>query len=122
MDQYGKVLFTTGGEKSANLQRTLTQNLVLSKIISVDPKKIEEWFGLDIQCPHGCVHTIVLHNDTEVQLFKDIMNQDVFKDEEMIKWKVTPYKEDAEFLAWVENAQLENAADNFVQRMEEQDG
>lgn len=126
---YGKVLFKTGGEESARLQRHLTENMAVQGVITVDRLQVEKWFNEDRINPVGCTHCIVLHNRKEEDIFRTIMESEEMQ-HPMIVWKVDKMKNDRDFLKWVESVEkeiredeeLENRYNDYIEAKYSQKG
>ena len=117
MKRYGKVIFREGGEKGAKLQRRLVEQLNAQGVIVVTKDMIEKWYMQDKNEIVGCVHSYVLHDKDEVDIFRTVMESDEMKDES-VKWKITMLDHDKEFMDWVRATELNNW-DDFEEKEEE---
>ena len=95
-------MFNTGGEESAKLQRQLTEELAAKHVIEIDRLTVEKWFEKDKESLTGSVHNITLHNKREEDIFKQIMDQDYFKNSPIVTWKICRWNRNSEFVKWVE--------------------
>ena len=102
MYRYGKVVFRKGGETGARLQKTLIERLDNQGVITVPKATIEKWYESDRQERVGCVHSYALHNKEEADIFKTIMESAEMQDES-VKWKITRFDHDREFLKWAQD-------------------
>ena len=97
---YVKVIFRKGGEKGAKLQNTLISQLNKQGVITVPEATIAKWYEEDKKELVGCVHSYVLHNKEERDIFRTIMESAEMQDES-VKWKITRFNHDREFAKWV---------------------
>lgn len=106
MKKYAKVIFAKGGEESAILQRSLTEQLAVCHIITIDRMTVERWFEEDKKSFGGATHNIVLHNKKEVALFEEIMGSEPFR-VPWIHWKIFKYPSGKSFKEWTAAMQEE---------------
>ena len=108
MYRYGKVIFKQGGEKGANLQKTLVSRLNAQGVITVSKDLIEKWYEQDRVELAGCVHSYALHNREETDIFKTIMESEEMQDES-IRWTITRFEHDRKFRKWCEEIEEKNS-------------
>lgn len=104
MGRFGKVIFKRGGERGALLQRTLAERLKEKGVIDVDDETIQKWYEEDLKELAGSVHTYVLHNGEQADIFRSIMESPEMADPS-VRWKVTSFCRDKEFIRWVEQTE-----------------
>lgn len=122
MKRYGKVIFRDGGEKGAKLQRRLIEQLNAQGVIVVTKDMIEKWYMQDKNEIVGCVHSYVLHDKDEVDIFRTVMESDEMKDES-VKWKITMRDHDKEFMDWVRVTEKNNWAEKeYFEEKEKENG
>ena len=122
MKRYGKVIFRDGGEKGAKLQRRLVEQLNAQGVIVVTKDMIEKWYMQDKNEIVGCVHSYVLHDKDEVDIFRTVMESDEMKDES-VKWKITMLDHDKEFMDWVRVTEKNNWAEKeYFEEKEKENG
>ena len=109
MYRYGKVIFNKGGEKGAELQKTLNSRLAAQNIIVASKDTIDKWYEEDKMEVVGRICSYALHDKNEVDIFKTIMESDEMKDE-TVQWKVSRFgidRHDREFRKWLRENEKE---------------
>ena len=109
---YGKVIFNKGGETGARLQNTLISRLNAQGVITVPKSTIHKWFEEDKKEIVGSIHTYVLHNRQEEDIFRTIMESAEMQDAS-VKWKISRFNHDREFRKWVKESEAKGYFDKY---------
>ena len=122
MRRYGKVIFKEGGEKGARLQQTLIERLNQQGVITVPKETIKKWYEQDRIERVGCVHSYMLHDKNEIDIFRTVMKSEEMQDES-VQWKITRFDHDREFMKRVDETEKENwAMEDYKKSKEDADG
>lgn len=108
--KYGKVIFSEGGIHGADLQRKLVERLTQHNVISVPEEKIQKWYDHDRMDPCGCVHSYVLHDEEEADIFRTVMESEEMRDDS-VKWMITRFNHDRGFRKWVKDVEKHRRED-----------